>query len=98
MPSLHQRRLWQREDQLEADARELNLLIARRYASQRLAARRVYSENFILLAYRLRVRIPARRLWARVLQRWARMQRSGRFERFIQRAMRVALWIQKHRW
>lgn len=96
MPSLHQRRLWQKEAQLEREVEELNVLIARSYNSQIAAAKRIFPENKIQLLLRLRIRIPARRFWLRVLNRWAHVQRSRHFERFMQWLMRIVLWIQRN--
>lgn len=98
MPTIHQRRLWQKERNLEEDVKELNLLIASYYSSEREAAKRIFEEKSIRIMYRLKISMPATKFWCRVLDGWTKVQRSKRFEKLVLKMIRLVIWIQKHRW
>ena len=99
MPSLNQRRLWQRERRLEEEALELNLMIASYYARDRRALLRRFAKyNTLTMLMHTRIKVPLQRAAARIRAAWTRLLRSRRVTRATTRLMRLALWWNRRRW
>lgn len=103
-PSLHQRRLWQRERRFEEQARELNWMFAECYSDQRQAAVRVYSWIQPHMAHnwritlRLKLLAPVVRAWNRLRLWLATATRSKWVETIIKTAIFYAIGFSSDFW
>lgn len=92
-PSLHQRRLWQKERRLEEDVARLNLLIAAWYAQERVLAARELHRSGLSLLWQLRVAIPLKAKCRHAYNRFEKLKRSRPVQRITRAIIRIVVWL-----
>lgn len=96
-PSVHQRRLWQRERKLEEEARQLNLMLAAYYYDQRKALQRVFSSFaeidhtswFVLV--KVKIGMTWRCFKVQLVEVFAKLFRSKMFTNMMYDSMWIAI-------
>ncbi|GMM49192.1 hypothetical protein DASB73_001500 [Starmerella bacillaris] len=98
MPSTHQRRLWQRERQLQIDIDDLNSMFARYYSDHVRISERAAGRQKLKLMRRIRPTATTYRLRNAVLKMAVQAQRSQLFQNFFLRTAALVMRVMKNKW
>lgn len=98
IPSLHQRRLWQRERQFEEEADRLNLLIASQNLRDLSAALHKTGRRRAAAFIQIWVFDPLKRFISWLYTQIEQAKRSGAFRAVIMAVLRFVVWLNFNKW